>query len=508
MEYANQLQEDLMETDIVIVGAGPTGLMLAAELRLAGVDVLLVERRPEIGGTGRAGGVQSRTLEIFDQRGLLEPLLAAGDYPSNAGHFAGIGFEADSLDNRLIGKLIPQARIEAMLADRAVASGARVRRENELVALNVYSDGVSATITDGEGQYRVRARHLVAADGAHSTTRSLLGLDFPGTPATHVSTVADVWLTDADRYRTGGVHWRWDDAGNWTMLLPFGDHFRIAFGGPGHPDNREAPIAGGEIDTALATFDPGLGLAETRYGFRITDTARQLLDYRHGHVFFAGDAAHVHPPFGGQGMNLGIQDAFNLGWKLAATLRGDAGDDLLDTYNAERHPIGARVLFNVRAQNALMNHGAADSQTSDLRALFTELMHLPDTRNYLAEMLSGHAVRYSMPADVDHPLLGLAAPDCPLPGAAGRLFVQMRSGRGVLIAGSDVVAAAGESWSDQVDIVRTSTPLSLLVRPDGYICWATSSVSIEADDVVVGLRSVLTRWFGHKQVSDAVVPVC
>ncbi|MFJ4654056.1 FAD-dependent oxidoreductase [Nocardia sp. NPDC088792] len=494
MEHANRSKEDLMDTDVLIVGAGPTGSMLAAELRLAGVDVLLVERRPAPSESGRAGGVQSRTLEIFDQRGLLEPLLATGHYPSNAGHFAGIRLDAGDLDDRLVGRLVPQHIIEGMLAEQLAAAGAPVQRGHELVGLTADSAGVTAAIAHGERRYEVRASYLVATDGAHSTARSLLGIEFPGTSATNISAGADVWLSGAAQFRADGTHWRWDDAGNWAMMLPFGDHFRVGFGGPGHPEDRTLPVTDDEIRTSLAVFGAGIEVLDIRDRFRITDSTRQLRRYRAGRVFFAGDAAHVHPPFGGQGMNTGIQDAFNLGWKLAAVLDGSTGSELLDTYDQERHPVAGRVLFNVRAQGALMNRGAADSDINELRALFTELVTLPDTRNYLAGMLSGQAIRYSMPAAPDHPLLGRPVLDLALP--EGRLFVRLRTGRGVLVAGNQAVAAAAQGWSDRVDIVLAPVPHSLLVRPDGYICWAAPS-----SESCAAMESVLAQWFGNSRLT-------
>ncbi|GAB2535242.1 FAD-dependent monooxygenase [Nocardia heshunensis] len=473
-----------MNTDVLIAGAGPTGLMVAAELRLAGVDVLLVDRLAEPDALARAAGVHSRTLEILDQRGLLRPLLATGDHPRNPGNFAGLPFQADLIDERLTGRFIPQYIVEATLEQRLRQLGSRVHRSHELTAVTSDSEGIVATVAHDGHTRTIRAAYLVAADGAHSTVRTALGIDFPGTPARYTTAVADVWLAGRP-FEGSGSQWRWAPEGDWATLIPYGDHFRLGLGGPSQPRDRRVPVSESEIRAGLASLF-GLEPERIGYRFRITDAARQVRDYRHDRVFLAGDAAHVHLPFAGQGMNTGIQDAFDLGWKLAAAVHGWAAPGLLDTYHSERHPVGARVLANVAAQKSLL--GWTDSVApTELRDLFAELMRLPGPAGYLAGMISGQDIRYDMPGAPAHPLLGRAAPDRPLPDETGRLYHRLRSGRAVLLADPELAEAA-VPWSDRLDIVPAPDAERLLIRPDGYIAWATGTPET--------LRSALTRWFG------------
>jgi 2-polyprenyl-6-methoxyphenol hydroxylase-like FAD-dependent oxidoreductase len=361
--------------------------------------------------------------------------------------------------------------------------------------------GVTAIV---EGGRPVRGRYLVAADGGHSTVRTLLGGDFPGTPATVSSVAADVVLAPGHERHVRAAGGALGDyitrAGDrWSLLMPLGDGtFRLVFGRDGHADARDVPVTAEEVRGALAAlYGPDVELATLRAASRFGDAYRQLSAYRAGRVLFAGDAAHIHPPLGGQGFNLGIQDAANLGWKLAATVRGWAPPGLLDTYHAERHPVAARVLRTVRAQ-ALLMQGHRDEGAAALRELVTDLLALPDTGRYLTAVMAGLDIRYEMPGAPPHDLLGRRMPDADLVGSPARVAELLRTGRGVLVEfgpldlGGAPLTLAG--WADRVDrarVVAAGSPpaAALLVRPDGYVCWVSAGTD-------AGLREALGRWFG------------
>ncbi|EWM10544.1 FAD-dependent monooxygenase [Kutzneria sp. 744] len=466
-----------MDTDVLIVGAGPTGLMMAEELRVAGVSAVLVDKLPQRSDLSRAGGVQSRTLAALDQRGLMEPLLARGDFPKSAGHFAGIQLPLDNVGDRLPWRSVPQVDIEAFFEDHLAAHGIRARRDHELVDLAQDGDGVTTAFANGT---TIRSRYVVAADGAHSKVRSLLRADFPGRPGIKTVIAADVRLAGAG----GEMSHTWSDDGTWVALFPLGTDpqgrplTRLVVGGPGRSVPRDTPITEEELRDGLRTvFDDRVQLLELRYSRRITNAARQAAQYRHGRVFLAGDAAHVHLPLGAQGMNTGIQDAVNLGWKLGAAVHGWAPPRLLDTYHDERHPVGAAVLRNVQAQSLIMDWlGTRDPDVMATRSLFQDLAQLPAVQRRLGDLLSGTAIRYEMPG-VD---TGHAASD------VDGLHELLRSGRGVLFDPADQFGKIADLWSDRVDRVTIGTPM--LVRPDGYVCWAGDPDELEP---------ALGRWFGE-----------
>ncbi|MFR0359278.1 FAD-dependent monooxygenase [Streptomyces sediminimaris] len=476
-----------MDTEVLIVGAGPTGMTLANELLLADVPTVLVDKLSQRSDLSKAGGVQSRTLEALDQRGLLEPLLATGDHPVTSGHFAGIALPLPSDRHRLPWRSVPQVVIEGFFEQHLAAQGLHARRDHELAGLVQDDKGVTATFTNGA---TLRCRYLVAADGAHSTVRSLLRAGFPGQPGTLTITAADVRLSGVDQ----PVSHTWNEDGHWAALFPLGTDpqgrplRRLVLGGPGQSLPREIPVTEDEIRHGLSTvFGTRVELLELRYARRITNASRQAERYRHGRVFLAGDAAHVHLPLGAQGMNTGMQDALNLGWKLGAAVRGWAPQNLLDTYHAERHPVGAAVLRNVRAQSLLMDWaGTRDPDVLAAREIFTAMAQLPDVQHYLADLMSGMAVRYPMPGTETHPLIGRPAPDVDLGPA--RVHELLRSGHGVLLDPADMFAAVADPWSDRVDRVGQGAGTEpMLIRPDGYVCWAGS------DD----LEPALARWFGE-----------
>ncbi|MET8996454.1 FAD-dependent monooxygenase [Amycolatopsis sp. NPDC004169] len=483
-----------MDTDVLIVGAGPTGLMLANELRVAGVPAVLVDKLAQRSTLSKAGGVQSRTQEALDQRGLLEPLLATGEYPAGTAHFAGITLPLTRGRHRHPWRSVPQVVIEGFLEQHLAAQGISVRRNHELTGLAQDEDGVTATFASGEV---IRCRYLVAADGGRSTVRSLLGAAFPGRPGTTTTVAADVRLSGDTPAMT---HARSED-GHWVSVFPLGTDpqgrplRRLALGGPGRSLPREVPVTEDEIRDGLRTvFGSRVQLLELRYARRITNAARQAERYRHGRVFLAGDAAHVHLPIGAQGMNTGLQDALNLGWKLAAAVRGWAPEHLLDTYHAERHPVAAAVLRNVQAQSLLMDQqGTRDPDVVAVKDLFAALAHLRDVQYHLDDMLSGMGIRYPMPGAGDQPLVGLPAPDVDL--GPVRSHELLRPGRGVLLDPLDRFAKVAALWPDRVDRAgQGSGAEPMLIRPDGYVCWAGNP-----DD----LEPALAHWFGEPHNSAA-----
>jgi len=460
-----------MDTEVLIVGAGPTGMVLANELQLAGVPCVLADRLPRRSELSKAGGLQSRTQQAFDQRGLLEPLLATGDYPLATPHFAGNLLPLVQDRHRFPWRSIPQVAVEGMLEKHLAAQGIQVARNRELTGLAQDSAGVTATFADGSS---VRASYLVAADGGRSTVRKLLGADFPGRPGTATVLAADVRLrgeptthtTIVDGYRAQIFSLGTDPEGRPLR--------RLSLAGPDSPASRDVPVTEDEIRDGLRiVYGDRVELLELRYARRITNAARQAAQYRHGRVFLAGDAAHVHLPIGAQGMNTGIQDALNLGWKLAAAVQGWAPDGLLDSYHAERHPVGAAVLRNVQAQSLLMDNGNPDADAA--RAVFADLVRLPEVQRRLDDVLSGMGIRY---ADGGHPLVGLPA--------AG-LDAELRGGRGVLADPDGQFDVLAKPWADRVVRVAAGAE-AMLVRPDGYVAWAGDP------DL---LPTALRNWFGN-----------
>ncbi|MFF2650780.1 FAD-dependent oxidoreductase [Streptomyces sp. NPDC058045] len=491
-----------VEVEVAVVGAGPTGLMLAYELALAGVGVLVVERLTERVRQVKGGGVQPRTAELLEFRGLLEPLLKrAGPREPVGGNFALLPVPLDytSLPTRHPYPIaVPQWEIEEALEEAAVAAGARVVRGAAVSKVTQNDDGVVVT-ADG---LRVRAEYLVACDGGHSTVRKLLGLPFPGRSGTHQAVLADIRLSAASPLvpqKRGHVSTLIRRAGDhWAMLVPLGDHrYRFTFGRADQPErDRVTPVTQEEISTALhALYGEGTTLAEVDNSSRFSDGTRQLEQYRSGRVLCAGDAAHIHPPLGAQGLNLGIQDAFNLGWKLAAVVQHRAPDGLLDTYHAERHPVGAEVIHHTSAQRVLSDP-APSEDVAALRDIVIDLLRLPDTNRHLAGLVSGISLHYDLPGT--HPLTGHRLPDADLDTSTGptRLSGLLSSGHAVLL---DLTGLVPESFPlpPRVDLVRaTSTEeldaAAVLLRPDGYVAWASDDAAAPDLD---GLRTALADTF-------------
>lgn len=488
--------------DVVIVGAGPTGLMLAGELALAGVDVLLIERRLDQRLTGsRAGGLHARSLEVLDQRGIVGRFLAEGQVAQ------AVGFAFNRLDisdfptrhNYVLG--LWQKHIERILAGWVAELPVEVRRGDEVVGLAQDAEGVDVRLGDGEV---VRARYLVGCDGGRSVVRKATGIEFAGWDAAMSSLLAEVEMTQVPPFgvhRTAvGLHsfGRVDyeirdgvivyaETGPVTVMV---SEAKVgAEGEPGLADLRAALIAACGTD---------YGLQRAQWVSRFTDMSRQAVQYRQGRVLLAGDAAHVHGPHGGQGLNTGVQDAVNLGWKLAQVVKGVAGDGLLDSYHAERHPVAARVLRNTMAQVALSR---PDERSAALRETMADLLGLEAARRRVAGMLTGLDISYDL--GEGHPLLGRRMPDLDLVTQSGvrRVYELLHAARGVLVGlGAPVDIAP---WAGRVDVVQAGfggvwelpvlgvvpAPSAVLIRPDGHVAWVGQG---DLD----GLTAALTRWFG------------
>ncbi|MGV9212950.1 rifampin monooxygenase [Micromonospora sp. RB23] len=469
--------------DVIIAGGGPTGLMLAAELRLHDVRVVVLERDVEPTRFVRSLGLHARSIEIMDQRGLLERFLALGTRHPLGGYFAAIPKPPpsglDSAHAYVLG--IPQTMTDRLLAEHAVEVGVEVRRGSEVVGLSQDDDGVTVELADGT---RLRARFVVGCDGGRSTVRRLLGVGFPGEPSrvdsllgemevgVPAQTVADV-VTEVRR-----THLRFG-------LGPLGDGvYRVLVPAEGVAEDRSVPPTIEEFRQQLRVYaGTDFGVHSPRWLSRFGDATRLAERYRVGRVLLAGDAAHIHPPTGGQGLNLGIQDAVNLGWKLAAEVNGWAPDGLLDSYHAERHPVAADVLVNTRAQMLLLS---PDPGPQAVRHLLSELLDFEDVNRYLIEKVTGIGVRYDFGAG--HDLLGRHLRDVPL--TRGRLYELLRTGRGLLLDATGRLSAAG--WADRVDhVVDVADGLDVpgvLLRPDGHVAW----VGDDQADLVGHLR----RWFG------------
>lgn len=455
-------------TDVIVVGAGPTGLTLACELALAGVDTVVLERLPHRIRQTKGGAVQPRTQELLELRGLLEPMRArAMSREPLGGHFALLPVPLDCTvwDTAHPHVLsLPQWEIEEVLEERATELGVEVLRDTPVTLVEQSDHGVTVTAAGR----RLEARHLVACDGAHSTVRKLLGVPFPGRPGTFTAVLADVRLASASGLvptEPGHISTLTREAEDgWGMLLPLGgDRYRFTGGRlDGDEPAKDEPVTLREIaDLLRHVYGERTVPAEVENASRFSDATRQVDDYRAGRVSFAGDAAHIHPPYGGQGLNLGIQDAFNLGWKLAAVLRGDAPADLLDTYQTERHPAGAWVLHITQAQRVF----AAPRPSADvveLREVFTGLMRLPETNRHLSGLMSGLSHAYDLPGT--HPLTGHR-----IPGLDPELF---RSGRPVLL---DTAGILPPDLGATPARPANGLPGAVLVRPDGYAAWAADT---------------------------------
>ncbi|MFF3755680.1 rifampin monooxygenase [Streptomyces sp. NPDC002185] len=469
--------------DVIVVGGGPTGMMLAGELRLHGVDTVVLERDTEPTRVVRSRGLHARSIEVMDQRGLLERFLALGRRYPLGGSFAGVRKPPpDRLDTAhpyILG--IPQTATDRLLTEHAVELGAEIRRGCALVGLDQDEDGVTVGLADGT---RLRARHLVGCDGGRSTVRGLLGVGFPGEPARREWLLGEVEVSVSPEVMTAAA------AELSTPDLRFGPSpdtdgaYGFVVRTEEVAEDRTVPPTFEEfVRRVRAVAGTDFGLRAPHWLSRFGDATRQAERYRVGRAFLAGDAAHVHPPHGGQGLNLGIQDAFNLGWKLAASVGGWAPEGLLDSYHTERHPVGAAVLDVTRAQVELSSDAPGPSA---VRRLLSELMDFDDVNRYLIEQVTGIGVRYDL--GEGPPLLGRRLRDLTL--GRGRLYELTRAGRGLLLDPAGGLSVEG--WADRVDHVVDGAPEldapAVLLRPDGHVAWV--------GDGREDLDAALSRWFG------------
>jgi len=480
---------------VVIAGGGPTGLMLAGELALAGVDVAVVERRAtqELDGS-RSRGLYARTIEVLDQRGIADRFVSQGPVVQRAG-FSGTVLDISDLPTRHNYVLaLPQERFEEILSGWVTELAVPIYREREVTGFAQDGTGVDVELSDGQW---LRAEYLVGCDGGRSLIRKAAGIEFPGWDPSITSLIAEVEMVEEPEW---GI--RYDDQGTQAMgRLEGGNRVRVGVvvsrryaGDTGEPTLQDLSEA------LIAVWGTDYGVHSPTWISRFTDMTRQAASYRDGRVLLAGDAAHVHYPVGGQGLQVGVQDAVNLGWKLAQVVSGTSPEGLLGTYHVERHPVAARVLRTTMAQTALTR---SDPRIDALRDTMAELLGLDEPRKWIGAMMSGLDIHYDL--GEGHPLLGRRMPDLDLVTADGplRVFTLLHQARPVLLNLGEPGGLDITPWADRVRLVDAdypgpwelpvlgpvTAPAAVLIRPDGYVAWA-------GDPAHPGLDEALTTWFG------------
>jgi 2-polyprenyl-6-methoxyphenol hydroxylase-like FAD-dependent oxidoreductase len=498
------------EHAVVIAGGGPTGLMLAGELALAGVDVAIVERRTSQDLPGaRAGGLHSRTIEVLDQRGIADRFLSEGQV-AQVQSFGGSRLDISDFPTRHpYGLGLWQNHIERILAGWVRELAVPIYRGREVTGFAQDDTGVEVELPDGQS---LRAEYLVGCDGGSSLVRKESGIEFPGWDPTTSALIAEAEMVEEPElgiHRDArGIH----SLGRLEYEVRDGEVI-YQDGGPvrimvteGHPGPAGEPTLRDLSEALIAVYGTDYGVHSPTWISRFTDMTRQAASYRDRRVLLAGDAAHVHSPAGGQGLNTGVQDAVNLGWKLGQVVTRTSPEGLLDTYHAERHPVAARVLRNTMAQTVL--NRPADARLDALRDTVSELMRMDEPRRRFAAMLSGLDIHYDL--GEGHPLLGRRMPDLDLVTADGplRVFTLLHDARPVLLnlgepGGLDITSWAGRiqlidakyagAWELPVlGVVRA--PTAVLIRPDGHVVWT-------GDGTDLGLRDALTTWFGPPGVA-------
>ena len=483
----------MTEHAVVIAGGGPTGLMLAAELALAGVEVAIVERRASQDLIGsRAGGLQSRTIEVLDQRGIADRFLSQGQVAQVAG-FSWIRLDMSDFPTRHpYGLGLWQNHIERILAGWLEELPVTFYRGREVTGFAQDDSGVNVQLLDSQP---LRAEYLVGCDGGRSVIRTAAGIEFPGWDPTTSDLIAEVEL---DQEPEWGI--RRDDRGIHSLSrLEGGERVRV-LATEQHVEHTSEPTLRDLSQALIEYYGTDYGVHSPTWISRFNDMTRQAASYRDRRVLLAGDAAHVHYPVGGQGLNIGVQDAVNLGWKLAQVVNETSPESLLDTYHAERHPVAARVLRNTMAQTALLR---SDERMEALRDTMSELLSLDEPRKRIAAMMSGLDIQYDL--GEGHPLLGRRMPDLDLVTANGplRVFTLLHDARPVLLNLGEPGGFDITPWADRVQLIdaehvgtwelpvlgAVTAPTALLIRPDGYVAWV-------GDLTHRGLPDALTNWFG------------
>ena len=474
---------------VVIAGGGPTGMMLAAELALAQVDVVIVERRatpdPD---RSRAGGLHARTIEVLDQRGVADRFLAEGKVMQIQGFGRTPLDISDFPSRRNYGLALPQVQTERLLATWVQELGVPTTREREVTGFTQDGTGVDVALSDGTS---IRADYLVGCDGGRSVVRKTAGIEFAGWDPSTSWLMAEVEMVGKPEFglRPGGG----------IGPAEGGDRIRVVLTEP-QVEHTGEPTLQDVSEALIATDGTDYGVHSLSWTSRFTDNTRQAASYRQGRVLLAGDAAHVHPPLGGQGLNTGVQDAVNLGWKLAQVVKKTSPPSLLDTYHDERHPVGARVLQTTMAQVALTSPGARHQA---LRDIMTGILRMDEPRKSIAGMMSGLDIHYEL--GPGHPLLGRRMPDLDIATPEGplRVYELLHGARPVLLNLGQPGVLDITPRTDRVQLIdaeyrgrwelpvlgSVSAPVAVVIRPDGYVAWV-------GDGTDTGLRDALTTWFG------------